>query len=423
MTQDLFRQEVLDVQSEKWLGSVRIATPISIQVWTLAAVGVVASVLIWLFAGHYTQREHVMGTLVPRAGLLTVTARSSGVVTQLTVTEGAAVHAGDPLIVLSGERSSAELGDTAANISAQLRKQRAHIEADLATTQRLADEQAADLRMQQRMLQGQIRQLDGQMAIEQHEVEAQTGLLDKLKSLRSNGYVSVFNVRQQESAKNEAEMQLKSLGKDRLQAQQQLMSAVDALAQLPMETNTKISALKSQMAQVEESLQSNEADRATVLHAPKDGVVSSILIKSGQTVTQGQSLAAIVPVDSPLQAQLLVPSSAIGFVRIGSDVALHYEAFPYQKFGIQHGKVASISKSALTPEEVSQLIGDRAPEEPVYRVEVGLARQNIEAYGKLEPLMPGMALQASLFLDKRRIIEWVFEPLYGMKRRYQEGQG
>ena len=31
--------------------------------------GIGASILAWLFAGHYTQRVHVTGLLVPRAGL------------------------------------------------------------------------------------------------------------------------------------------------------------------------------------------------------------------------------------------------------------------------------------------------------------------------------------------------------------------
>ena len=192
----------------------------------------------------------------------------------------------------------------------------------------------------------------------------------------------------------------------------------DQLTQLPLTTAAKLDGLRGQIAQNEEALAQSEADRATVLLAPSDGVVSMVLIQSGQAVSTGQSLLAMVSKKSHLQAQLLVPSSAIGFVHVGSDVVLHYQAFPYEKFGVQHGTVASISRSALTPSEITVLLGQQPPPEALYRVEVRLAAQRIQAYGALQQLKPGMILDADMLLDKRRMIEWIFEPLYGMGHRY-----
>jgi membrane fusion protein len=164
--QGLFRQEAIDAQTASSLGTVRLATPVTHQIWTLAALGVAAAILLWLFMGHYTRREHVSGSLVPQAGLLNVIARSAGIVTKIEVTEGSVVHAGDVLLTLSGERSSASMGDTSAAISAQLHQQQKRLLSDLADAQHLADEQADDLRMQQGMLQQQMHQLDAQSAIE-----------------------------------------------------------------------------------------------------------------------------------------------------------------------------------------------------------------------------------------------------------------
>jgi membrane fusion protein len=125
-----------------------------------------------------------------------------------------------------------------------------------------------------------------------------------------------------------------------------------------------------------------------------------------------------MPQGSSLEAQLFVPSNAIGFVHVGTPVVLHYQAFPYQKFGLQHGVVVSVSRSALTPVEIATTLGRQAPPEPLYRVEVGLQSQNVQAYGKPETLKPGMLLDADLLLDKRHIFEWIFEPLFGMGRRW-----
>lgn len=420
--QGLFRQEVMAAQTAPSLGVVRLATPVSHQVWTLAAVGIAIGIVAWLFLGHYTRREHVTGSLVPQAGLLTVTSRSAGTVTGLRVTEGSVVHTGDALLTISDERSSVAMGDTAAAISAQLRQQQAGLHSDLADTQRLADEQADDLRMQQRMLQNQIQQTDGQLAIEQRQVAQLTDMLHRFESLGTKGYASALDIQQQRSQELDAESQVKSLLKQRSENEEQLKSLSDQLTQLPLTTTAKLNDLHRQIDQDEQSLVQNEADRAVVLRAPEDGVVSSVLIKPGQAVTAGQSLLAVMPQGSPLQAQLLVPSSAIGFVHVGTPVVLHYQAFPYEKFGVQHGSVVGISRSALTPSEITTMLGQQPPTEALYRVQVRLAAQHVEAYGQPESLKPGMSFDADLLLDRRRMIEWIFEPLYGMGRR-MEGKG
>lgn len=104
--------------------------------------------------------------------------------------------------------------------------------------------------------------------------------------------------------------------------------------------------------------------------------------------------------------------AAIGFIASGDMVLLRYQAFPYQKFGHQQGQVARISRSALSPGELGSLIGNAQAGEPYYRVTVELARQAITAYGKEEALKPGMALDADILGERRRLIEWFIEPLY-----------
>ena len=135
-------------------------------------------------------------------------------------------------------------------------------------------------------------------------------------------------------------------------------------------------------------------------------------------VAAGQSLLSELPAGSMLQAQLLVPSRAIGFIEPGSRVVLRYQAFPYQKFGQQYGKVADISRSALSPSEVAAVLGQATRQaEPLYRVQVALDSQQVMAYGKAQSVKPGMALDADILMERRSLIEWLFEPLYGLGHR------
>ena len=111
-----------------------------------------------------------------------------------------------------------------------------------------------------------------------------------------------------------------------------------------------------------------------------------------------------------------MPSSAIGFIRPGQPVLLRYQAFPYQKFGHYQGEVASVARSALTQDELARRSSGRSTDQhadqPVYPVTVRLQSQTATAYGQPIALQPGMQLEADILIERRRLIEWVLEPLF-----------
>jgi membrane fusion protein len=182
------------------------------------------------------------------------------------------------------------------------------------------------------------------------------------------------------------------LNQQRFSTAQQLDALRDQLTQLPLAASAKLNDLRRQQAQLEQTLAQNEAARATVLRATENGLISSMLVKLGESVSPGQPLMTLMSDGSVLQAQILVPSQAIGFVHPGTRVSLHYQAFPYQKFGLQHGDVRSISRNALTPSEVTQLLGGGQPPpstDPLYLVRVDVDTQSVQAYGHEEFLKPG----------------------------------
>lgn len=94
----------------------------------------------------------------------------------------------------------------------------------------------------------------------------------------------------------------------------------------------------------------------------------------------------------------------------GDRVLLRYQAYPYQKFGHYGGKVIRVSRSAITPTTAN---GESA--DPYYRVLVALDQQSITAYGKQETLRPGMRLDADILDERRKLYEWVLEPLYSLR--------
>jgi hypothetical protein len=70
---------------------------------------------------------------------------------------------------------------------------------------------------------------------------------------------------------------------------------------------------------------------------------------------------------------------------------------------------------------LAALAGSAQASEPFYRVRVELRAQAITAYGKPEPLKPGMLLDADVLGERRALVEWVLEPLYSLKGKVGSG--
>ena len=118
-----------------------------------------------------------------------------------------------------------------------------------------------------------------------------------------------------------------------------------------------------------------------------------------------------------MQAELLAPSTSIGFIRPGQRVLLRYTAFPYQKFGQYWGTVTEVSHAALEPDELKSLVPSLPPADQsktFYRVIVTPDRQDVTAYGRLEPLRRACRSRLTSFLKSGRIYQWILEPLYGL---------
>jgi membrane fusion protein len=181
-----------------------------------------------------------------------------------------------------------------------------------------------------------------------------------------------------------------------------------------LKRTTNTAAIERQISELEQQLTEADVRRSVVLTAPADGTVTTILAEIGQAVNPDKLLLSILPTGAQLQAQLLVPTRAAGFIKPTQQVALRYRAFPYQRFGHHLSEVLEVGRTVIQPNEARLPV---TVEEPVYRVTVRLPQQQVQAYGQAMPLKAGMLLDADIHIDRRRLIEWVFDPLLSITGR------
>lgn len=416
MRSSLFRNEVLSARQAEWLGSIRAQAPRPGWLFFGFALSAMASVLALLVCGHYTRHEQVGGVLVPSGGLLTIMPVDAGVVERVLVKEGDRVRAGQSLVEISGEQGSAALGDTHAAIEMQLQLKRDRLKADLVEQQSLAQLRQMDLFARRAALKSQIEQLDGQIAIQIQRASGARALYTEWSKYVASGVISKFQVLQQNDVALQNEAQVMQLQAQHFQLKQQAEELRGMLSQLPASSAVSKNDTDRQMAEVAQSLAENAVRREAVLRATADGTVVTVLVHPGQAVTSQQSVLTVLPNTSTLIAELWVPPESIGFVRKGEAVVIRYQAYPYQKFGQYRGYVSEVSRSAVSAAEISRLIGQDS-KEPRFRVRVALDSQHVLVYEQNEPLKPGMTLDADILLDRRRLIEWVLEPLSGFAAR------
>lgn len=411
----LFRREALEARRTQWLGPISLAQPLSLWVLTVGAGLAALAVVLFLVLGSYTRRSTVVGQLVPNKGLATVLSPATGLVGQLDAVEGDTLRAGQRLAVVVTPRATPEGGDTQVALEQRIEQRRGGLVSMQSAQQSQLQAQAFGLRAQLAAARRELAQIETEVATRQHQARIAGETLARLKQLEDARYVSLLQIKQQESAALEYTGQAQALQRQAISARRNIAQLQQALRELPGQQLATQAVLQRDLAQLAQEQVETRARGSLAIHAPVSGLVATQLVKPGQAVQVGQPLLSLLPDSSKLEAELLVPSRAIGFIEPGDQVLLRYQAYPYQKFGHQQGRVARISRSALSGGELGALIGNAQQGEPFYRITVALARQSVTAYGKQEPLKPGMLLDADVLGEKRRLIEWVFEPLYSLR--------
>ncbi len=404
----LFRAEVLNERQRGALGSVSLNQPVRLWILTAGFTTLCVAIICFALLGEYTRRSRVQGSLVPDAGIPTVLSPVTGVVSSVHAGEGDEVPIGSSLALIDVPRITG-LGDDSIQVSRETQVVRANTQDVLdrsQTLQFIARQNAA--REQFESQARELVELEREIETRSEQVRLARDTVSKFLAVSERMYVSQVQLNEQKQTMLALVAAKQSLRRDATVLRRNLVQLKLALSELEVqrvEMHANITRGKALMRQ--ESVQL-EAGGGLLVRAPVDGLVTSRLVELGQAVQSGQPLFSIQPKGATLHAHLRVPSSAAGFVRPGDRVLLRYKSFPYQKFGSHGGTVLRISRSTI-----DSLMSHQA-DDSVYRAVVELDRQSVLAFGSAEPLRAGMELEADILGERRRLYEWMLEPLFSV---------
>jgi membrane fusion protein len=409
----LFRQEAIDFQqhNRQW-GQVALLQPLSTKIIAWFIVAAVATIVIFLFPAQYSRKETVIGYLTPTAGTAKIFASQQGTIKEIFVKEGQEVEEGQPLLAIETSQIAANGQDVNVSILSTLEAHRNRLTPQIAAEQERTKSEQARLTASSGGLEAEISELQAQIDTQHERIRVSEALVSNVAGLRARGLMTEPEYRQRELAALDQKQKLNSLNQQIAAKQNQLTETRYSLEQLPTVMEGKIQSLRSELATTEQRIAEVRGRRAYVIRAPAPGHISTLQATVGQFADPRLLQMEIIPNESVLQAELFVPTRAIGFVRTGQHVRILYEAFPYQQFGAYGGRVSKVSQAILTKSDAS---GPIELKEPAYKVTAALDRPDIDAYGKKIPLQSDMLLRADIILEKRSLVSWLLDPLLSVR--------
>jgi hemolysin D len=411
--------------------------------------------LAWACLGEVDVVATAPGKIIPTGHTKIVQPLDSGVVRAIHVQDGQTVKAGDLLIELDPTMSGAELerhkGDRiAAQLDvARLRTALVRQEDPLAVLPVPEGATAAQVEVHRRLLvsraseqNSKLAAIDRQQAQRQAERSTVAAMIGKLEAAIPLLEERV-NVRKHLSDRELGsrllyltELQDLTNQQQELLVQRSRYQEANAAILATAEARRKAAAeyqhaLLDELSKAEQKVAALSQDvikaqqkaKLQRLMAPVDGVVQQLGVHTvGGVVTPAQDLLVIVPVDSRLEIEAMVPNRDVGFIGPGQDAEIKVDTFNFARYGLLRGKVLSVSRDAIARNRLPDKGGDRSRaadagnseptgQELSYTARVSLDRERVQVEDRAVNLSPGMTVTVEIKTGSRRVISYLLSPL------------
>lgn len=170
-------------------------------------------------------------------------------------------------------------------------------------------------------------------------------------------------------------------------------------------------------AQVDEALtKAVRMNDLVELTAPADAIVQEVAKRSnGSIAREAEALITLIPLDSPLLADVTIGSADIGYVRLGDEVEVKVDPFPFQRHGMLKGRMRSISQESYvvgaTGEQLDALRSPVISSAYVHKAQVELLTTELRRMPEGTALTAGMTVRAEIKVGSRSVMSYFLYPI------------
>jgi membrane fusion protein len=414
---ELFRRQAVDFQRQKFHGAIVLTRSPWQAAVTVFFVLLVLALVAFACTQGFARKETVAGVLAPAGGVLRLVAPQAGVVVATPAAQGARVAAGQAVVRLSTEQSSAT-GPTQEAVARTLSLRRGSLADELQQQDQQVHQQAVSLAARITAIETGLAQQEREIALQRERVQLVRDVAGRYPDLVRSGAVSPVEAAEKQTELLDQQARLSELERAHGSARAELATLRADRAALPLQAGRESSRMQREVQALAQAQAENESHRGTQVLAPEAGEVATLLAAPGQSVVAGQTLATLLPVGAALEAELWVPTRSAGFVHPGTPVWLRVDAFPYARYGQLPAHVREVSQSAVTVGDLGDPTnGAMTSQQNVFRVLVTLDADAPAdaALAWRQSLKAGMHVQASLVAERRTLVQWALEPLAALR--------
>ncbi|MDK9723201.1 MAG: HlyD family type I secretion periplasmic adaptor subunit [Rhodospirillales bacterium] len=282
------------------------------------------------------------------------------------------------------------------------------------------DRRSESLSAERRSLVAEVERLASTIPLMRQRVDAKEGLADKGYSSRLQAIELKEGLLDREHGLSSSREKLKRAEADMTQAAEERRQAV---AKFRAETLSELADVEDRANGKRQELErARQLERGFSITAPDSGFVQQLAVRSkGAVVTKGQTVLVVVPENDTLKVEARLLNKDVPFVEIGQEVEVKIEALPFTLYGTVPGIVSRISASSVdesnpsqndTPGAAPKARAAATQDQRPYVVEVLLDRKEVPiGDGRIVTLLPGMNVTAEIKTGKRRVIQYLLDPI------------
>ncbi|EAA7988985.1 HlyD family secretion protein [Salmonella enterica subsp. enterica serovar Newport] len=373
----------------------------------------------FVITGSYTRRVNVSGEITTWPRPVNIYSSVQGFIVKQFVTEGQEIRKGEPVYQIDVSRSTSS-GVVSDNQRKEIENQIARI-ANIIS--RLEDSKKATLQTLEKQKMQYHEAFERSTAIVRRAEEGIIIMKNNMNNYRTyqkKGLINKDQLTNQTALYYQQQNNLLSLSGQNEQNALQITSLESQIKIQAADFDNRIYQMELQRYELQKELINTDVNGEVIIRALSDGKIDSLSVTVGQMVSAGDSLLQIIP--DKIKDHYLIfwaPNDAVPYINPGDRVNIRYDAFPAEKFGQFAATVLLVSKTPASAQEMLTYQG--APKNnqntsvPYYKIVVRPELQEIRYDGKFLPIENGMKAQGTLFLEKRKIYQWMLSPFYDMK--------
>lgn len=415
----MFRKEALEHQ--KWKSTAVLLSSIPSWLVFLLSFLITASFILYVTLGSYTRRETILGEVVMQPHPIILSASKSGYISERYVEINQPIKKGEPLFKITLDRIT-DSGNVGVNSINAIKEQIRKLDRVIELVKANQIETLANLEKQIEKNRKIYADTQKYFAEVSKSTEEYRLTLKKYENLMKKGYSANDEVALQRSRYFDQKSLRNSLQEKLIQQESAIISLENEIESRKTDFQNQIIRYELQQNDLKIRLLEFESVSELIVNAPMDGLVESVSVTVGQVIREGDSLAQMIPANKgEYQLVMWVPNSAISFIKPNDKINIRYEAFPFEKFGQFDGIIKHISTVPASLQELTfyKNIPVADPNNPLYKITVAISDQKVEYNNTSLAFLSGMKAEATVFLENRKLYEWMLFPLYNLTKNME----